>query len=386
VNPNALLAVLGLTGFAANIAIRIVDPIVPLLAREFDVAISAVALLSTAYTLPYALGQPILGPLGDTLGKAKVMSSALFVLAIALVASMFASDVTTLAICRGVSGLAGGACIPLAIAMIGDRFPLEERQLALSRYLLAVIFGQLSGAPMAGLLSETIGWRPVFGIAAIIALAAGIAVRMMIKPRRDAVRPPFNLSAIRANYARILANPLAKYCYGAVAAEGAFIYGFLPYVAALLEQRGAGGVKEAGFVVAGIGCGGLLFNLVIPRMLKNTSRTRVMAAGSIVILLGMVGVGTSPTWPIEMAAFTVVGLGFYMLHTGIQIEATELAPDARGSAVALHAFSLFLGMAVGPVFYGVLIPVIGAPWAVSLGGLAVMLAGLATAAKFHRPL
>jgi predicted MFS family arabinose efflux permease len=386
VKPNTLLLVLGFTGLAANIAIRIVDPIVPLLAREFDVAVTTVALLATAYTLPYALGQPILGPLGDSKGKAKVMSIALFVLAVALATSMLARNVTELAICRAISGLAGGACIPLAIAMIGDRFPLQERQLALSRYLLAVIIGQLSGAPMAGLLSESIGWRPVFGIAAVIALSAGIMVRIMIKPRKDIIRPPFNLTLIRANYTKILANPLAKYCYGSVAVEGAFIYGFLPYVAALLEQRGAGSVKEAGFVVAGIGCGGLLFNLVLPSLLRSMSRTTVMRVGGWVIFLGMIGVGTGPTWPIEMAAFTVVGLGFYMLHTGIQIEATELAPDARGSAIALHAFSLFLGMALGPVFYGLTIPHIGAPWAVSLGGLMVLLAGLATAAKFQRPL
>jgi predicted MFS family arabinose efflux permease len=381
VKPNTLLLVLGFTGLAANIAIRIVDPIVPLLAREFDVAVATVALLATAYTLPYALGQPILGPLGDSKGKAKVMSIALFVLAIALATSMFARNVTELAICRAISGLAGGACIPLAIAMIGDRFPLEGRQLALSRYLLAVIIGQLSGAPMAGLLSESIGWRPVFGIAAAIALAAGIAVRIMIKPRTDIVRPPFNLTLIRANYTKILANPLAKYCYGVVAVEGAFIYGFLPYVAALLEQRGAGSVKEAGFVVAGIGCGGLVFNLVLPSLLKSMSRTTVMRVGGWVIFLGMIGVGTGPTWPIEMVAFTVVGLGFYMLHTGIQIEATELAPDARGSAIALHAFSLFLGMALGPVFYGLTIPHLGAAISLFLGGSAVLAAALLIASR-----
>jgi predicted MFS family arabinose efflux permease len=385
VNPNTLLLVLGFTGLAANVAIRIVDPIVPLLAREFDVAVTTVALLASAYTLPYALGQPVLGPLGDSKGKAKVMSIALFVLASALFASMFARNVTELAICRAISGLSGGASIPLAIAMIGDRFPLEKRQLALSRYLLAVIIGQLAGAPMAGLLSESIGWRPVFGVAAMIALTAGIAVRVMIQPRQDIVRPPFNLVLIRANYAKILANPLAKYCYGAVAIEGAFIYGFLPYVAALLEERGAGSIREAGFVVAGIGCGGLIFNMVVPSLLNAMSRTMIMRLGGFVILAGMIGVATGPTWPIEMAAFTVVGLGFYMLHTGIQIEATELAPDARGSAVALHAFSLFLGMALGPVIYGLLIPAIGAPLAVSLGGAANLAAAIVTAAKFQRP-
>jgi len=383
VRPAALLAVLGLTGFAANIAIRILDPIVPVLAREFDVSVAVAALLASAYTLPYALGQPILGPLGDARGKAQVMSIALFVLTAALFASMFAWSVTTLAIARAVSGLAAGACIPLGIAMIGDRFPLAERQVALSRYLLAVIVGQLSGAPLAGLLSETIGWRPVFGIAAAIALAAGAAVRVLIRPRTDIVRPPFSLAQIRKTYGRVLAVPLAKYCYVAVAVEGAFIYGFLPYVAALLEERGAGGVREAGFVVAGIGLGGLLFNLVLPGLLRRTTRANVMRGGGIVILAGMGGVAAGPTWPLEMAAFTFVGLGFYMLHTSIQIEATELAPDARGSAIALHAFSLFIGMAVGPLFYGLAIPLIGAPASVTLGGAIVLLAALAIAAQLR---
>jgi predicted MFS family arabinose efflux permease len=379
--PNALLAVLGLTGFAANIAIRIVDPIVPLLAREFDAAVTTVALLASAYTLPYALGQPILGPLGDSKGKVRVMSAALFVLTAALVASAFAWDVASLAVCRVVSGLAGGACIPLALALVGDRFALADRQRAISRYLLYVILGQTSGPPLAGLLSEWIGWRPVFGIAAVIALVAGVAVKLSIKPNPGAARPPFRFDAIMANYRLILANPMAKYCYGAVAAEGVFIYGFLPYVAALLESRGAGSVKEAGFVVAGIGLGGLMFNIVLTSLQKRMGRAAIMRAGSVVIMAGMAGVAIALTWPLEMLAFAAVGMGFYMLHTGIQTEATELAPGARGSAIALHAFSLFLGMAIGPLVYGAAIPLLGAPLSLLIGGALVMAAGFVIAAR-----
>ncbi len=312
------------------------------------------------------------------------MSIALLVLAAALAGSMFAWDVPTLAIGRALSGLAAGACIPLAIAIVGDRFPLEQRQVALSRYLLAVIVGQLAGAPMSGILSEMIGWRPVFGIAATIALIAAIAVRTMLPPREDAERPPFNMAMIIATYKRILRHPLAKYCYLTVAVEGVFIYGIPPYIAALLEERGAGGVREAGFVVAGIGLGGLIFNLVLPGLLRRTSRASVMRLGGCVIAAGMVVVALGATWPIEMAGFTAIGLGFYMLHTGIQIEATELAPDARGSAVALHAFSLFFGMALGPLFYGFAIPRIGASTAIIVGGVLVMAAAFVMASQVAR--
>jgi MFS family permease len=169
VNPNRLLAVLGLTGFASNIAIRIVDPIVPVLAREFNVTVAVAALLASAYTLPYALGQPILGPLGDSKGKAHVMAIALLVLAAGLVGSMCAWSITSMAVFRAISGLAAGATIPLGIAMIGDRFPMEERQVALSRYLLAIIVGQLSGAPLAGIMAgSSKAPMPTFGSAGAV--------------------------------------------------------------------------------------------------------------------------------------------------------------------------------------------------------------------------
>jgi predicted MFS family arabinose efflux permease len=383
-NPAALLLVLGITGFASNIAIRIVDPMVPLVARNLDVTVAAAAMLATAYTLPYALVQPVLGPLGDSKGKARVMTWCLFVLAASLVACMAAPDYATLAVFRAVSGAAAGGVIPLAIAMIGDRFPVEERQLALSRYLVAVIVGQVTGAPLAGLMSDAFGWRPVFGVAAIVALVAGVAVKTMIRPR-PVERPPLSFSASLGTYRALAANPAARICYVAVFVEGIAIYGGLPYVAALLESRNAGGVREAGFVVAGIGIGGVIFAFGAKSLLARVPRGSVMLAGGWVIAAGLLAAGVSPTWPLEMAAFTLAGLGFYMLHTGLQTEVTEVMPAARGSAVALHAFSLFVGMAAGPVVWGPGLAWLGAPVCYAIAAALMAATAMVTVRRLHRP-
>jgi predicted MFS family arabinose efflux permease len=53
------------------------------------------------------------------------------------------------------------------------------------------------------------------------------------------------------------------------------------------------------------------------------------------------------------------GLAFYMLHNSLQTEATELAPSARGSAVALFACGLFGGQGIGPLLFGPLMHTIG---------------------------
>ena len=52
-------------------------------------------------------------------------------------------------------------------------------------------------------------------------------------------------------------------------------------------------------------------------------------------------------WQADFADFIVLGLAFYLLHAVIQIYASELAPEARGSAMALHSFFFFSGMRPG---------------------------------------
>src|ERR687889_2424375 len=157
-----LILILAVSGFASTFSARAVEPMVGLIARDLGSTTQTIALLSAAFALPYAFIQPVLGPVGDALGKERVMKVALFLLFLALLGSVFAPDTTILFGLRIVGGAAAGGAVPLSIALIGDRVAMAERQVALSRYLVAVIMGQLAGSSFAGLLAELIGWRGVF--------------------------------------------------------------------------------------------------------------------------------------------------------------------------------------------------------------------------------
>src|SRR3954468_19331330 len=88
-----LIAVLAVAGFASTFAGRSVEPLVGVLARDLRSDAHTVALLSTAFALPNALIQPVLGPVGDALGKKRVMSTCLAVLAVALTLCCVAPDI-----------------------------------------------------------------------------------------------------------------------------------------------------------------------------------------------------------------------------------------------------------------------------------------------------
>jgi len=383
-STSVLLFVLSLCGFSGALATRLLDPLITSIAADFATSVGVVALLSSAFALPFGLSQPFLGPTGDAFGKAIVIKVAAAVLALCLLASALAPDLGVLFISRILGGIAAGGIMPVCMALIGDSFPLAVRQVALSRYIGATLIGQLVGASAGGMVAEWIGWRGVLACAAGLALvAAGAAVAML--PRAAKSEPSrLRIGDALARYRLVLANPRSFVCFGIVFLEGLAIYGIMPFIGDLLRSRGAGGLREAGFVIGGLGIGGLLYASVVPLILRFATRPTLMAAGGGLAALGLVGVGLDVPWGAQMASMVLLGFGFFLLHNSVQTEVTELAPSARASAFSLHAFSFFMGQALGPVVYGVALPLIGASASLSLGASILAATGL-TASKLLGP-
>jgi MFS transporter, DHA1 family, inner membrane transport protein len=346
------LNLIAMVVFASSLFMRSTDPVIPQIASGLSVDPSTAALLATAFTLPYALIQPLLGALADTMNKARLMLLCMFVLAGASIASALAVNFEMLVAARIVAGLAAGGVVPISFAIVGDLVPVARRQVAMGRLLFAIMTGNLLGATFAGLIGDMAGWRAVFfavgSVGAIVLVVAIPAFRSIVeKPKQ------FDLSTIGPNYRTIFSNPLAKICFGAVFLEALFMYGVFPYIATLLHEAGETRASIAGIVLAGFGLGGAVYGLAISRILPWTGETLLMRAGGIIMGLCLVVIALRLPWPVEFVNFIVLGLGFYFLHAVIQIYASELAPAARGTALALHSFFFFLGHAAGPIVYGI---------------------------------
>jgi predicted MFS family arabinose efflux permease len=84
----------------------------------------------------------------------------------------------------------------------------------------------------------------------------------------------------------------------------------------------------------------------------------------------------TPVWWLAFPACAGFGLGFYMLHNTLQINATQMAPERRGAAVAAFASCFFLGQALGVAAAGAALAVVGTRGVLAACAALVVLVGL----------
>ena len=374
-----LILVLGACGFASTFTMRLVDPLVPTLAAEFGRTIVQVAAMATAFSFSYAIGQPFLGPIADSIGKLKTISVCLGLLALLSVVAAFSVSFEILTVVRATTGIVAGGVIPVAMAAIGDRAPMAERQIMLGRFLVLMIVGQMAGAACSGVIAEHWGWRSVLIVAGVIAAVAALLVVFVLKPRPITERPPLSFKGALANYAVVFSNPRTKLIYALVIIEGSLIFGMPPYVAAILHERSGIGPSLAGLVIAGTGLGGIVYGVLTRILVERLGPALMTVSGGLIMALGytLFALPNLPWWS-ALGFFTINGFGFFLMHGTFQAQATELAPAARGSAMALFACALFFGHALGPVLMGLALHLLGTSGAILTFACAIGLLGVMT--------
>jgi predicted MFS family arabinose efflux permease len=130
--------------------------------------------------------------------------------------------------------------------------------------------------------------------------------------------------------------------------------------------------------VGGAGLGGLVYGFTVAALVRRLGARRMVTIGGL-IMAAAIAVFSLPflPWWTGILCFVVQGFGFFLMHGTYQAQATELAPGARGSAVALFACALFCGHALGPPIMGLLKTGLGASPALLIMAAGIGLLGLA---------
>ncbi len=351
-----MIVVLGALVALGPLTIDMYLPALPKIADELSVSSSVVQLTLTGTLAGLALGQLIVGPLSDSLGRRRPLMAGIVLHMLASVLCVLAPNIVVLGLARGLQGMGAAAAMVVAIAVVGDLFAESTAATVLSRLMLVLGVAPVLAPSLGAAVLLQASWHWVF--AALVVLAGALLLLAALAlPETLPVshRRPLRIRSIAATYLELLRDVrfVILVLVGALGMSGLFAY----IAGASFVLQGRHGLDQQTFaLVFGAGAVALIgatqFNVVLLR--RFSPQVITLWALAAAVASGVVFVGVSAAHIGGLAGF-VLPVWAILAAMGLVIPnapavALSRHPDAAGTAAALLGAAQFgLGAAVAPL-------------------------------------
>jgi len=172
-----LVLVLGVGSYA--LLQSLVIPALSSIQVNMHTSQNTVTWVVTAYLLSASIFTPIMGRIGDILGKEHMFMAALVALAVGSVVAALSHSITILIVGRAIQGVGGGV-LPLAFGIIRDEFPKEKLASAIGTVAAMTAVGGGLGLVLAGPIISTLGVSYLFWIPFAMTVVAAICTYFFV--------------------------------------------------------------------------------------------------------------------------------------------------------------------------------------------------------------
>lgn len=328
-----------------------IAPLLVSISVDLRESLAAVAAVASVYFLCYGVMQPVYGVLSDRVGRVRVMRWALLGTGVGNLAAAGAPVLEILIAAKAVAGAFAGAILPAALVYVGDKVSFSGRQRVIASVLSAGALGTFSGTIGAGLIGHFATWRLMFAVVGLSSLLLAAIIGRLPESRGEQ-RGSGPLTQLR----RVAHRPWALFLFALAMAEGAVILGIFTFLAPALEAQGES-AAVSGAVVATYGVAVFLATQLVKKLIGRTSITPagLIAIGGLALVVAYLAAATDQQVPNIVVASVMIGMAFAFLHSTLQTWATEVAPEARGTATSLFVTGVSTGAAIGTAVAGDLV-------------------------------
>ncbi|KRE29296.1 transporter [Mycobacterium sp. Soil538] len=351
-----MIVVLGLLVALGPLTIDMYLPALPKIADDLSVSSSVAQLTLTGTLAGLALGQLIIGPLSDSLGRRKPLIGGIVLHMLASLLCLFAPNIAVLGIARGLQGVGAAAGMVVAIAVVGDLYKDNVAATVMSRLMLVLGVAPVLAPSLGAAVLLHASWHWVFA-ALVVAAGALLVMAVLALPETLPVRHrrPLKVTGIARTYVELLRDTrfVMLVLVAALGMSGLFAY----IAGASFVLQGRYGLGQTAFaLVFGAGaialigstqCNVVLLRRFSPQQIMLWALAAAALAGVVFVAVSAAHVGglfgfVLPVWAILAAMGLVI--------PNAPAVALTRHPDAAGTAAALlGAFQFGMGAAVAPV-------------------------------------
>ncbi|MEU0533756.1 multidrug effflux MFS transporter [Amycolatopsis tolypomycina] len=364
----------GLTAFGP-LSIDMYLPALPRMAADLHAPDSTVQLTLSAFIVGLALGQLVLGPLSDALGRRGPLLAGLVLYVVGSVLCALSPDAWLLIAARFVQSLGAAAGIVIARATVRDLFSGTAMTKFFSTLMLVSGLAPILAPLIGGQLLNWTSWRGVF----VVLTAFGallLAVVVFFLPEPSLARSPLRLGRVMRTYGRLV---LDRSFAGYALASGLLFASMFAYISASsFALQGVYGLSPQAYsVVFGVNGVGIVLAGQLNGRLVGRVRERVLLLSG--LLLGVLGGAFVLVSALLRAPLVLLLVPLFLLVSSIGLvmpnaSSLALASHARsaGAASALLGVLQFVVGAVATPLVGLGGPGTAVPMAATMAGFAVL--------------
>lgn len=351
-----LILLLGAMITLGPLTIDLYLPALPDIETDLDASSAMVQLTLTGTLIGLSLGQLLVGPLSDALGRRTPLVAGTLLHVAASLACLFAPTIGALTALRVVQGVGAAATAVVTLAIVRDLYTGRDAALLLSRLMLVLGVAPVLAPSLGGAVLAVTTWRGLFGVLALASLALSalglVALPETLPPERRTAR---SAAGIGRSYRRLLRD---RTLMGLVLVAGFTMAALFAYVSgsSFVLQDEFGLSEQAFGVVFGLGAVFLIGGTQLSaRLLQGTTPERLLqralvagaVASAVLVVVAVTGIGGLPG--VLLPLWVVLGLSGMAMPNAPAL-ALSLHGEAAGTAAALVGAVRFgVGAAAAPL-------------------------------------
>ncbi|PIC86929.1 MFS transporter [Sporosarcina sp. P20a] len=337
---------LGIASVLIFAAMYAIQPLLPILTKQFNVSVSTASLAMSVNTIGLIFGLVILGFYSDRMGRSVFVKISVLVTALLFIPMFMTNSFTIILVLRFIQGFAMAGVLAAALAYINEEINERVVSVATALYISFNGTGGMLGRFVTGYLAERWSWElslqllTVIGVAVFIFLLVVLPKSIHFEPSVESIKKDMEGFGIH------LKNPALLIVFGlGIVLQLSFtgMWTFLPFH--LTDSPFSMTLDEVSYIYFAYAFG-IIGAPLAGSIASKVGMTPIRFIGVILLAVGCL-LTIPTTLPLIIIGYCVICLGFFSAHSLTAASVSKEATHHKGSASSLYLVSYYIGMAAG---------------------------------------